>query len=297
MRRFILPFAAACALTAFSVVTSFSQDAAVKAGDLTLSGGWLRAMLPGQPAGGGYVVITNAGGSADRLVSVSTAAAGKSELHMMEMKNDVMVMRPVEGGIEIPAGATVELKPGSLHLMFVQVKQPFKEGSTVPVTLEFEKAGKVELAMPVKAASGGQQGSNDAAGSHMSTAADDQGQIIHLMKGQFETATAPLAVEPVVVVGDHAVAGWTQEGRGGRAFLTRKHGGWRIHLCAGESLKSAENLVKLGLEPTAAATMAEQIASSEKALGAERIALFDSFEGTMMVDQDGAHGAQGTHGG
>lgn len=297
MRRLMLPLAAACVLTAFSIVTTFAQNHPVKVGELTLTGGWLRAMLPGQPAGGGYVTITNGGSAADRLISVSTTAAGKSELHMMEMKNDVMVMRPVEGGIEVPAGATVELKPGGLHLMFTHVTEPFKEGATVQVTLEFEQAGKIEVPLPVKAASGAQHGSNDAAGSHVKTALDDSGQITHLMKGQFETAAEPLLVEPVVVVGDHAVAGWAQQGRGGRAFLVKKHDGWRIHLCAGESLKSAENLVKLGVEPQAAATMATRIASSEAALGAERIALFDSFEGTVMVDQDDSQGAHGTHGG
>lgn len=127
----------------------------VRAGHLTLAGGWLRAMLPGQPAGGGYVTITNGGPEPDRLVGVSAPAAGRSEVHEMKVVNDVMTMRPVEGGLEIPAGATVELKPGGLHLMFMQVTQPFAEGATVPVTLEFEKTGKVELMLPVRAAGPG----------------------------------------------------------------------------------------------------------------------------------------------
>jgi copper(I)-binding protein len=70
----------------------------------------------------------------------------------MTMKDNVMVMRPVEGGLDIPAGGTVELKPGHFHLMFMDVKNPFHEGDTIPVTLEFEHAGKVEIAMPVEAA-------------------------------------------------------------------------------------------------------------------------------------------------
>jgi copper(I)-binding protein len=71
------------------------------------------------------------------------------EIHVMEMANDVMTMRPLVGGLEIPAGATVELKPGGAHLMFMMVTEPFKEGGEVPVTLEFEKAGKVDLTLPV----------------------------------------------------------------------------------------------------------------------------------------------------
>jgi copper(I)-binding protein len=175
MRPTLIPLAAVLALAGTSLAAAFThlpldrvpaparaiavamtegEAHPVKAGDLTLTAGWLRAMLPGQPAGGGYVTISNAGSTPDRLVAVSTPAAGKSEIHMMEMKNDVMVMRPVDGGLEIPAGGTVELKPGGFHLMFMQMTEPFAEGATVPVTLEFEKAGKVELMLPVKAASG-----------------------------------------------------------------------------------------------------------------------------------------------
>jgi uncharacterized protein YcnI/copper(I)-binding protein len=129
---------------------------AVKAGDLAITSGWARAMLPGQPAGGGYLTVTNNGRTADKLISAASANAGKVEVHTMEVVNDVMVMRPVEGGLDIRAGATVELKPGGLHLMFMAVTEPFKEGGSVPVTLEFEKAGKVEITLPVQAKQGGE---------------------------------------------------------------------------------------------------------------------------------------------
>ncbi len=126
-----------------------------KLGSLSLSAGYLKAMLPGQPVGGGYVTIVNSGGQADRLVSASSPRSGTVELHEMSMKGDVMVMRPLENGIEIPAGATVELKPGGLHLMFMKVATPFAKGDTVPVTFIFEKAGKIEVALPVTAAGPG----------------------------------------------------------------------------------------------------------------------------------------------
>lgn len=133
---------------------------AVKAGDLELKDGWARAMLPGQPAGGAYLTITNSGAGADRLVGVTSPNAGRVEIHTMSMKDNVMVMRPVEGGLEVPAGGSVELKPGGEHLMFMNVTQPFKEGASVPVTLEFEKAGKVDLNLPVRAKAGGEDHSN-----------------------------------------------------------------------------------------------------------------------------------------
>jgi copper(I)-binding protein len=127
--------------------------AVMTAGGLEISAYWARAMLPGQPTGGGYLSVTNKGEAADRLLSVSSPAAGMVEIHTMEVVNDVMNMRPVEGGLEIPVGATVALQPGGgMHLMFMQVKVPFAQGGTVPITLEFEKAGKVDIALPVEKA-------------------------------------------------------------------------------------------------------------------------------------------------
>jgi copper(I)-binding protein len=127
---------------------------AAKAGDLDLSGGYVKAMLPGQPVGGGYLTIRNAGSSGDTLVSVSSTAAAAVELHEMTMKDGIMRMREVKGGIPIAAGATVSLSPDTLHMMFKQVKAPFKQGGTVAVTLQFAKAGKVDMTLPVVSARG-----------------------------------------------------------------------------------------------------------------------------------------------
>lgn len=126
----------------------------VTAGDLEIGAAWARAMLPGQKAAGAYLTVTNKGAEADRLVGGASPKAGKVEVHTMEVVNDVMTMRPVEGGLEIPAGGAVELKPGSFHVMFMDVNAPFAEGETVPVTLRFEKAGDVELALPVRTVKG-----------------------------------------------------------------------------------------------------------------------------------------------
>ena len=128
--------------------------APVTAGDLELTAGFTKAMLPGQPVGGGFVTITNKGGEDDRLVSATSSQAGEVQLHEMAMEGDVMKMRQLNDGIVIPAGQTVELKPGGLHLMFYKVAEPFKEGATVNVTLTFEKAGAVEVVLPVGPAKG-----------------------------------------------------------------------------------------------------------------------------------------------
>ncbi|MBU2327122.1 MAG: DUF1775 domain-containing protein [Alphaproteobacteria bacterium] len=126
----------------------------VMAGDLELTAGFARAMLPGQPVGGGFVTITNKGGDEDRLVSVTSSGAGEVQMHEMAMEGDVMKMRQLNDGIVIPAGETVELKPGGLHLMFYKVSEPFKEGATVNVTLTFEKAGAVDMVLPIGPARG-----------------------------------------------------------------------------------------------------------------------------------------------
>jgi copper(I)-binding protein len=122
----------------------------VIAGDLVIEGYWVKAMLPGQPVAGGFLSITNKG-SDDKLISASSSKSARMELHEMAMKGEVMEMRQIEGGIAIPAGAKVDLAPGGLHVMFFDVTETFKEGDRIPVTLTFEKAGSVELMLPVMA--------------------------------------------------------------------------------------------------------------------------------------------------
>lgn len=128
--------------------------ASASVGKLAISDAYVRAMLPGQPVGGGYLTIQNSGDADDKLVSVTSGNAGKVELHEMTMENNVMKMRELKGGIAVPAGATVKLTPNGLHVMFKQVKTPFKQGATVPVTLTFEKAGPVAVTLPVLSVQG-----------------------------------------------------------------------------------------------------------------------------------------------
>lgn len=118
--------------------------------DLEIADPWTRVMQPGQQAGGGYVAITNRGTEPDRLVHASTPRAARTEIHSMEIVNDVMTMRPVDGGLDIASGETLNLEPGGYHVMFIGVPKPFSEGEIVPVTLEFESAGRVDLEFEVR---------------------------------------------------------------------------------------------------------------------------------------------------
>lgn len=103
---------------------------------------WLRATAPGAKVGGGYLTIRNTGTAADRLVGASSPAAARVELHVHFKEGEVMKMREVRA-FDVPAQGSFELKPGGAHLMFMELRQPFKEGDRVPVTLKFEKAGEV----------------------------------------------------------------------------------------------------------------------------------------------------------
>nr|WP_271621056.1 copper chaperone PCu(A)C [Bradyrhizobium sp. CCBAU 51745] len=122
----------------------------VKAGDLVISQAWSRATPGGAKVAGGFLTIENKGTAPDKLIAVSAEIAGKAEVHEMAMDNGVMRMRPLDNGLVIEPGKTVKLAPGGSHLMLQDLKGPFKEGQKVPVTLEFEKAGKVSVSLDVQ---------------------------------------------------------------------------------------------------------------------------------------------------
>lgn len=128
-----------------------TESADITQGDLTLSHAFTRAMPPNAPVAGGYLSIANAGAEDDRLVAASSDRAKEVQIHEMTMDGSVMKMRELPDGLPLPAGETVELKPGGYHLMFMGVTDPFAEGQAVSVTLTFEKAGAVTLELPVTA--------------------------------------------------------------------------------------------------------------------------------------------------
>ncbi|MDV6227572.1 copper chaperone PCu(A)C [Nitratireductor aquimarinus] len=144
MRFFTRTFTAAML---FIAAPAFAGDYTL--GNLDIDQPWTRATPPGAKAAGGFVTIANGGEEDDRLVSAEAAFAGRVELHTMDMTNGVMKMRHLPEGIPVPAGETVNLAPGGLHVMFMELKEPIAEGAPVPVTLTFEKAGTIEVEMSV----------------------------------------------------------------------------------------------------------------------------------------------------
>lgn len=115
----------------------------------------------------------------------------------------------------------------------------------------------------------------------------DQDAIVHLMKATFDKPDAPLAVDPVSVEADYAVAGWTQNSMGGRALLRKKEGAWKLILCSGASLKSADALRQIGLPSEIADSLAGDVAAAEASRDPQRIARLDSFDGTVVMDEEG----------
>ncbi|TPI37221.1 copper chaperone PCu(A)C [Mesorhizobium sp. B3-1-9] len=130
-----------------------------KVGDLEIEHPWSRATPPGAKVAGGYFTVINKGSAPDRLLSISSDISDKAELHEMGVKDGVMTMRPVEGGLAIPAGGKVALKPGAYHLMFTGLKRQPKQGEKFPATLTFEKAGSVKVEFAVEGM--GETGSGD----------------------------------------------------------------------------------------------------------------------------------------
>lgn len=136
-------------LAVLAMPPSWAED--VKVGNLVIAQAWGRATPGGAKVGGGYLTITNQGSTPDRLIGGSAEIAAKVQVHEMSMNNGVMTMRPLEQGLAIEPGKTVKLSPGGLHLMLLDLKAPLKQGEKVPVTLEFEKAGKVSVSFDVGA--------------------------------------------------------------------------------------------------------------------------------------------------
>ncbi|MEX0759149.1 MAG: copper chaperone PCu(A)C [Tistlia sp.] len=112
---------------------------------------WARASAGAAASGAAYMTIENLGTEPDRLIAVATPASKRAELHTHLEENGVMKMRQVEGGIELPAGATVALAPGGLHVMLMGLAAPLEQGARFPMTLTFEKAGTLSVDIAVEA--------------------------------------------------------------------------------------------------------------------------------------------------
>jgi copper(I)-binding protein len=147
-------FFAACAAALLAFAAAMIGQARAQAeegrtytlGALVITAPWARATPAGASVGGAYLKITNRGTTPDRLIGGSLPTAAALEVHEVTLTGGVAKMRRLADGLEIKPGETVELKPGGYHIMFVGLKEPLRQGESITGTLQFAKAGSVEVA-------------------------------------------------------------------------------------------------------------------------------------------------------
>jgi periplasmic copper chaperone A len=118
---------------------------------ITVEEPYARATPAGAQTGAVYMTLDNKTNAADRLTGASSDVADKLQIHEMKVVNGVMQMRELAGGLPIPAGGSVALKPGSYHVMLIGLKKPLTAGEKFALTLTFEKAGNISVTVPVQA--------------------------------------------------------------------------------------------------------------------------------------------------
>src|SRR5579875_585743 len=146
MRALIIAFAVVLGLAAATPALAAAGEPSIE-----VSAAWARATPGGAKTAAAYMTITNKGTADDRLLAVSTSVAKTASLHKTESDNGIMKMAPVKA-LAVKAGSTLVFKPGSYHVMLMGLSAPLKAGETFPMTLVFEKAGKIEATFKVEKA-------------------------------------------------------------------------------------------------------------------------------------------------
>ena len=134
----------------FGLIQTVASAESYKVGDLVIDSPYARSTPPLAPVGGGFMTITNNGKETDTLISGESSFSKTLEIHEMSMDNGIMKMAELENGLEIPAGETVVLKPGSYHLMFITLEDQLKPDERRKATLKFEKSGEIEVEFLVR---------------------------------------------------------------------------------------------------------------------------------------------------
>jgi copper(I)-binding protein len=143
--------AAACTLAMMQFVATCADAAGYDVGSIHITDAWARATPKGASTGAAYMTLTNNGTASDRVSCVASDASAQCQIHTMAMEDGVMKMRPVDGGLEIKPGETVTLKPSAFHVMLLGLKHPLEQGTTLKLTLKFEKAGTIDVDYPIAA--------------------------------------------------------------------------------------------------------------------------------------------------
>lgn len=157
------------ALGAISIAALLSTDAFAHdfaKGDIRIDHPWSRVTPSAAPVAGAYLTVTNSGTIADRLIGGSTPIAERVEIHQMSIDDGVARMRPLTEGVEIAAGATAELAPGGTHIMLIKPSRQLIDGERFAATLEFARAGAIEVEFVVQRNAEVQTGNGSEHGGH-----------------------------------------------------------------------------------------------------------------------------------
>jgi copper(I)-binding protein len=156
MLRFCLRLGRALTAAATLVLLPVPASAqSIRHGDLVITAPWTREPPKGARVAGGFMRITNTGSSPDRLLGGAAPFAKRFEVHEMAVEGGVMRMRELAGGLEIKPGETIELRPGGLHVMYLDITEAPLAGRQVKTVLRFERAGAIEIDMTVEAPAAG----------------------------------------------------------------------------------------------------------------------------------------------
>ncbi|MCP5150592.1 MAG: copper chaperone PCu(A)C [Ectothiorhodospiraceae bacterium] len=150
----------AATVALLAAATTAAATEPTRLGAITIESPWVRLVPPVSETSAGYMTLRNAGTEADRLLAAAAPVSKRTELHTHVMEGGLAKMRQVDA-VEIPAGGAVSFAPGGLHIMLIGLARPLDAGESIPVTLTFERAGRVEVVYPVQAApmaSGGHGG-------------------------------------------------------------------------------------------------------------------------------------------
>ena len=254
-----------------------------------------------------FFMIDNHEKQEDVLLSATSPdAADVSLMNDHQDANGVMKMIAVPDGLAVAGGAVRTLGGAGDHVMLSGFTHKIKNGDVLTVILTFKNAGQVTVAVPVTnarstdptmgptphdAESVDLGGDDDEAplkvktSGPMSTAVanltPDQTEIVAVMRAQYDKPDAPLTVDPIVVMGDNAVASWAQGDMGGRALLARKDGAWAIVLCGGSDLRLPDFLAAHGVAD--AAMLSQMFNAAEDQMGAGKVALSSKFPTVVMM--------------
>jgi len=163
MLRALSHILAMLAAVALSPLPAAAQANSYRIGELKIDDAWLRMPPAAAKVAGGFMTITNTGTAADRLIGGSAVNAGRFEVHEMAVTDGVMRMRPLPAGLEIKPGETVTLRPGSYHVMLIDLQATPEAGKPLKGTLVFEKAGTIEIEYKVEPAGARQSGGGGSA--------------------------------------------------------------------------------------------------------------------------------------